>query len=239
MLHNQFFYSFQWLYFGRITAYKIKVFKVRRTRVKVCGITSLDDALSAIHNGVDAIGLNFWNKSSRAVSIEQAQEICRKLPVFVSIVALVVNAEKQFVEQLIADIPVNLLQFHGDESPDFCEQFGVPYVKVLRMHSEINLDLEFAKYSKANSILLDAYRKGTPGGTGESFDWERIPKKFRKDITLAGGLREDNVAQAIGKLRPYAVDVCGGVESSPGVKDNAKMQRFISAVQNADRSEYS
>ncbi|MBL4826561.1 MAG: phosphoribosylanthranilate isomerase [Spongiibacteraceae bacterium] len=211
---------------------------MRRTRVKICGITRSEDALAAVAAGADAIGLVFWEPSSRAVSIEQAAKICAQLPVFVSVVALIVNAERERVEQIIDKLPISVLQFHGDESPDFCRSFKLPYIKAIRVRPELDLDTEIKRYRDARGMLLDAFRKGMPGGTGESFDWELIPKEQRSQIILAGGLNADNVQQAVIQLRPFAVDVSGGLEFSPGQKDSQKISEFIRCVNKADQSEH-
>ncbi|MCR8921719.1 phosphoribosylanthranilate isomerase [Dasania sp. GY-MA-18] len=203
---------------------------VQRTRVKICGITSAADAQLAINAGADAIGLVFYAPSPRAVDIAQAQQICRSLPPFVTVVALLVNAEQAFVSELLSKVPVDLLQFHGDEPAAFCQQFGKPYLKAIRMRPELDLNACFNEYAAASAILLDAYRKGVPGGTGESFDWARIPANRPLPIVLAGGLEADNVAAAIAQVAPYAVDVSGGVEASPGRKDGLKIAAFMQAV---------
>jgi len=190
----------------------------------------------AVEAGVDAIGLNFWPSSKRVVTVAQAQEICAQLPAFVTVVALFVNAERTEIEQILRQVPVDLLQFHGDEEPAFCRMFSKPYVKALRMRSDIDLEAAAIKYSDASGLLLDAYRKGVPGGTGERFEWQRIPVNMRGQITLAGGLTADNVAEAVAAVAPYAVDVSGGVEQSAGVKHAAKISSFVDAVARADRS---
>lgn len=207
---------------------------VNRTRVKICGLTRPEDAHAAVAAGADAIGLVFWAPSSRAVTIEQASEICAGLPAFVTVVALVVDAEVKFVRQVLDRLPVGLLQFHGDESAGYCEQFASPFIKAIRVRPELDLAGEMQRFSAANGILLDAWRQGVPGGTGERFDWELIPSQYRSRIVLAGGLTPDNVGRAIDRVRPYGVDVSGGVEHSPGVKDTHKMNEFIRQVQQAD-----
>lgn len=208
---------------------------MRRTRVKVCGITSAGDAHHAIAAGADAIGLVFYPKSPRNVSIEQAKTICAGLPPFVSVVALCVDKPAEEVRALLSELPVGLLQFHGEESPDYCQQFDTPFIKALRVHSDVDVSRQIARYNKANGILLDTYRKGIPGGTGESFDWQLIPEAHRAGIVLAGGLSADNVAAAIAAVGPYAVDVSGGVERAPGVKDPAKINAFIEQVRKSDQ----
>ena len=201
---------------------------MQRTRVKICGITSIEDAAMAVESGADAIGLVFYEPSPRAVSLEQAQAICQSLPPFVTVVALVVNAEKSFIQHLLAALPIDVIQFHGDERAAFCEQFNRPFIKAIRMRPELVLSQCFAEFEQAKALLLDAYRKGVPGGTGEVFDWGRIPAQRDVPIVLAGGLNPDNVAAAIAKVKPYAVDVSGGVEQAPGLKDADKVKNFIS-----------
>jgi phosphoribosylanthranilate isomerase len=208
---------------------------LKRTRIKICGITRTEDAAAAVEAGADAIGLVFWEPSSRAVSLHQAIEICREVSAFVTVVALTVNAERDFIQRLLSELSVDLLQFHGDESAEQCQQYDHPYIKALRMRPELQLEQELINFSSAKGILLDAYRKGIPGGTGESFNWQLIAPAYRQQIILAGGLNPDNVAQAVNEVRPYAVDVSGGVEESPGVKDAHKIQQFISAAMQADR----
>lgn len=200
---------------------------VQRTRIKVCGITQVEDALVAFESGADAIGLVFYEHSSRVVSVEQASKIARALPPFVSVVALFVNAHIEYVEQVLAEVPVNLLQFHGDENRAECERYGWPYIKAIRMKEGLDVVSEMDKYPSASGFLLDAYRKGVPGGTGESFDWQRVPKSAQAPIILAGGLNSGNVAAAIGQVSPYAVDVSGGVEMKPGVKNQQLIKEFV------------
>ncbi|WP_019529876.1 phosphoribosylanthranilate isomerase [Dasania marina] len=210
---------------------------VQRTRIKICGITSKQDAQLAIAAGADAIGLVFYAASPRAVDIAQAQVICQALPPFVTVVALVVNPEQDFVTELIAKVPVDLLQFHGDEPAEFCQQFGKPYLKAIRMRPELDLAACFDQYAGASALLLDAYRKDVPGGTGECFDWARIPAQRPMPIVLAGGLAAGNVGAAIKQVAPYAVDVSGGVEAQPGRKNSAKITAFIRAVNSANRAD--
>ncbi|ARN76498.1 phosphoribosylanthranilate isomerase [Oceanicoccus sagamiensis] len=207
-----------------------------RTRIKICGITSPADALLAIEAGADAIGLVFYAPSSRSVTVAQAAEICAVIPAFVTIVALTVDAEPALMQQITTELPIDLLQFHGKESPEQCAQSGRPYMKAIRMRPELNLDEEIARFANARSILLDAYRKGVPGGTGESFDWDLIPAQYRSRIVLAGGLTPANIVAAVTQVKPYAVDVSGGVEASAGSKDNTKLVEFIEGVRRADAS---
>lgn len=203
------------------------------TRVKICGITRPEDALAAAKAGADAIGLVFYDKSPRAVDIGQAWEILDVLPPFVTTVGLFVNADAQTLEDILVEVPLDVLQFHGDETADFCEQFGHPYIKAIRMQAETDLQALGQDYAGAQGLLLDTYRPGVPGGTGETFDWALAQQSCDKPIILAGGLRPDNVAYAIEQVRPWAVDVSGGVEKEKGIKDSGKIDAFIQAVKQA------
>lgn len=205
-----------------------------RTRVKICGITNLSDAQSAVEAGCDALGFVFYSKSPRAVTPEQAAEIIANVPAFVTSVALFVNESSEIVNQVIAKTGIDLLQFHGDESAEFCSTFSRPYIKALRMKPELDLTAQFETYASSQGILLDAYTPGIPGGTGEMFDWSRIPEERTAKIILAGGLSAANVAKAIAQVSPYAVDVSGGVEASKGIKDSNKMTDFMSEVYRAN-----
>jgi len=198
-----------------------------RTRTKICGITNVEDALCAVDAGADAIGLVFYDLSPRCVEIEQAAKIQKALPPFVTTVALFVNPELDLVESVIEQVKIDVLQFHGDETPAFCEQFSRPYFKALRMKEGIDLYAECERYDSAQALLLDAYKPGVPGGTGETFDWARIPKDLSKAVILAGGLEPGNVAEAIEQVQPYAVDVSGGVEAKKGFKDAEKVIQFV------------
>lgn len=200
---------------------------MKSIRVKICGITSVADAQVAVEAGADAIGMVFYAPSPRAVTIDQARLIAQSVGPFVTIVGLFVDAEKTFIEEVLAKVSLHVLQFHGDESHEFCESFQRPYLKAIRMRPELDVENAIANYPNASGILLDAYRPGIPGGTGETFDWLRVPKSSTKPIILAGGLTPENVAQAINTTQVYGVDVSGGVESSPGKKDAQKVQTFI------------
>lgn len=210
---------------------------MRVTRIKICGITRIEDALAAAAVGADAIGLVFFAKSPRHVAIDRAAEICAALPPFVTTVGLFVDAGADQVGDVLERVPLDLLQFHGDESAAECERHGRPYIKALRMRPGIDLRGAVAGYGSARGILLDTYRPGLPGGTGESFDWSQVPSDLKTPIILAGGLSPDNVAEAVRRVRPWAVDVSGGVESAPGVKDSGRIADFVEAVRTADRSE--
>lgn len=196
-------------------------------RVKICGITRVEDALAAAAAGADAIGLVFYAGSPRAVGVEQARAIIAALPPFVTTVGLFVDAGRDELAHILASVPLDLLQFHGDESAEQCEGFGRPYIKALRVRAGDDIVARVADYPGAQGILLDAYVEGVPGGTGEAFDWSLIPQGLSKPLILAGGLRPDNVAAAVAQVRPYAVDVSGGVEASKGIKDAQKVGAFI------------
>lgn len=207
---------------------------MKRTRVKICGITRLEDAVAAIESGADALGFVFYEPSPRYVAPEAAAAIIAQLPAFVTTTALFVNESKAVIDRILRETRIDLLQFHGDEDPSFCDQFERPYIKALRMKPDLDLGAETEKYAKAQAILLDAYRPGVPGGTGEVFDWERIPEIHPAPIILAGGLTADNVAQAVETVAPYAVDVSGGVEKSKGIKDAEQVEKFINEVTRAN-----
>ncbi|BAW80746.1 N-(5'-phosphoribosyl)anthranilate isomerase [Candidatus Nitrosoglobus terrae] len=201
-----------------------------RIRVKFCGITRHEDAVHAAILGADAIGLVFYPQSPRAVNLQQACQIVKALPPFITVVGLFVDATMSYIQEVLDMVAIDTLQFHGDESPEECSRYNKPYIKAIRMITGVDL-LQLAQvYKNASALLLDTYQIGVPGGTGQVFDWNRIPKDFPKAIILAGGLSSENVTQAIMKVRPYAVDVSGGVEQSKGVKDAAKMAAFMRGV---------
>lgn len=201
-----------------------------RIHVKICGITRPYDALLAAHYGADAIGLVFYAPSPRAVSIEQAQEIIQVLPPFITTVGLFVNATAEFVQHVLAQLPLDILQFHGEESPEYCQSFSRPYIKALRMKPGTDVN-DFAQHhSTARAILLDTFVAGVQGGTGQTFDWKMIPKHCTKPLILAGGLTPENVTEAIRATRPYAVDVSGGVEKTKGIKDAHKISAFMKGI---------
>jgi len=204
-----------------------------RTRVKICGITRREDALEAVKQGADAIGLVFYPPSPRAVSIEQASRVVEGLPPFITVTGLFVNAEKSRIATVLSQTRIDLLQFHGNESPEACEGYGRPYIKAIRMREGVDLPALRRRYPGAAALLLDAYTEGVPGGTGNRFDWDRIPRDLDGTIILAGGLSPENVESAVRQVRPFAVDVSGGVESQKGVKDPAKMASFMRGVRSA------
>lgn len=205
---------------------------ITRTRVKICGITRPEDALVAVNCGVDALGLVFYPASPRALSIPQALELCRKIPVFVSKVGLFVDAEAAAVEAIIEQVPLNYLQFHGEEDEAFCASFGMPYIKAIRVKPDLNLIEAFDAYKSAAGFLLDAWHPDLAGGTGEVFDWSLLAdmQSIDKPLILAGGLNHSNVSTAINQLKPYAVDVSSGVEEQPGIKSAQKIKQFVEEV---------
>lgn len=203
------------------------------TRVKICGITRVEDAKAAANAGADAIGLVFDRRSPRCVEIERAAAIARELPPFVTLVGLFVDATSARVEEVLRDVRLTLLQFHGDEAPEQCSRYGRPYIKAIRMRDGVDLTHEAARYADASGLLLDSFVADQAGGSGTTFDWGRVPRDLSKPIVLAGGLTVDNVRDAIRRVRPAAVDVSSGVEVSKGIKDPKKIAAFIAAVREA------
>ena len=206
------------------------------TRIKICGIKHRDDALKAVESGADAIGLIFVEKSPRYASLTDARVIAESMPPFVTVVGLFMNASESEVREALKVVPLNLLQFHGDELPEFCDQFEMPYIKVLRMRENVNVVAFAQEYPNAAGILLDTYHKGVAGGTGQTFDWSLIPHDVPLPLILAGGLNPENVASAVETVKPYAVDVSSGVESEPAIKDHNKIEQFIKEVQRVGTS---
>ncbi|HEU4621428.1 MAG TPA: phosphoribosylanthranilate isomerase [Burkholderiaceae bacterium] len=209
---------------------------MNRTRIKICGITRREDADAAVLAGADAIGLVAYPKSPRYVGPELAASLAKALPPFVTPVALFVNATRDEVGAYLDQYPGYLLQFHGDEDADECEQFGNAYVKAARMVEGFDLDAFANQHPRAQGILVDAWSEGY-GGAGKTFDWSWLPERFDRPLVLSGGLEARNVAEAIARVRPWAVDVSSGVERSKGVKDASKIADFIKAVRAADLAE--
>lgn len=203
------------------------------TRIKICGITRAEDGLAAAQAGADAIGLVFYTPSPRHVSIAQAAEIARALPPFVTTVGLFVNPGAEEVEAVLHQLHLDLLQFHGEEPPEFCRRFGVPYLKAVRVKPGLDLVQYADFYPDAKGLLLDAYVEGKAGGTGQSFDWGLIPEQLPLPVVLSGGLDPTNVETAVRRVRPWAVDVSSGVEAARGIKDAAKIAAFVQGVRNA------
>ena len=207
-----------------------------RTRIKICGITRPEDGLTAVRCGADAIGLVFYPPSPRAVNLAQAQDIVSVLPPFVTVVGLFVDESRERLRQLLQSVRIDLLQFHGKESAKDCVGFNRPWIKAIRMRQDIDLAVLEKEYTAASGLLLDAYEAGRPGGTGNRFDWDRIPPQMASRIILAGGLNPENSESAVRQVRPYAVDVSGGVEVSRGIKDAGKIAAFIEGVKRGDNS---
>jgi phosphoribosylanthranilate isomerase len=206
-----------------------------RTRVKICGITSVGDGLAAARHGADAIGLIFYPPSPRLVTLERAREIAAGLPPFVARVAVFVNPAAADVHAVIRACRPDLLQFHGEETADFCRGFGVPYLRAFRVRPGVDLLESLSPFGDAAGWLLDAYRQELYGGTGEAFDWELVPRSLARPLILSGGLDAENVGAAICRVRPWAVDVSSGVEAAKGVKDERRIAAFMETVRSADQ----
>ncbi len=207
-----------------------------RTRIKICGFTQAEDAISAAALGVDAIGLVFYSPSPRNISITQARGIIRKLPAFVSIVALFVNETEKQIRTILDQIPIDILQFHGDEPPEQCRAYNKPYIKAVQMRPNLNLVDYAAAYDDASAILVDAYHPDAKGGTGHQFNWDLLPENSDFPLILAGGLGPENASTAVKIAKPYALDVSSGVEIEKGIKDAGKMKQFIEQVYQGDKS---
>lgn len=201
-----------------------------RTRIKICGITRPEDALTVAQTGADAIGLVFYKKSPRAVTVAQAQAIVSVLPPFVTRVGLFVDATQAELDAVLDNVELDIVQFHGNETLAQCEAAGKEYMKAVRVRETSDIIDALERYPSASALLLDAYHPEKPGGTGETFDWDKIPPDLSKPFVLAGGLTADNVQTAITAVRPYAVDVSGGVEASKGIKCAEKIKQFVEAV---------
>ncbi|MGC8119024.1 phosphoribosylanthranilate isomerase [Marinobacter sp. VGCF2001] len=199
-------------------------------RVKICGLTRRQDVQAAIDCGAHAIGLVFYPPSPRSVSMEVARELGSMIPAFVTVTGLFVNPEREFVEDVLKTVPLDLLQFHGDESPDFCRSFGRRWIKAVRVREAGQIEQACADYHQASGLLVDAWDPNHYGGTGQSFNWSLIPEQRPLPLILAGGLSSANVARAIEQVRPWAVDVSGGVEECKGKKDATKLSQFFKEV---------
>ncbi len=203
-------------------------------RIKICGLTRKQDVQDAVAAGADALGFVLYAPSPRAVTAEQAAQLLQSVPAFVTSVALFVNESAEEIKRVLSICPFDLLQFHGDESADFCRQFNRPYMKAIRVRRASDIEDAVHQYPDSKALLLDAYVENLPGGTGQAFDWRLIPQ-LSVPWVLAGGLKANNVAAAINQVQPFAVDISGGVEASKGIKDRQKIQEFISEVRNAER----
>jgi len=207
---------------------------MRRTRTKICGLTKPLDAVVAAELGADAIGLVFYDKSPRNVTLQQADEILSALPAFVTSVGLFLNPSSEHVEAVTSRLALDCLQFHGAETHEFITQFGRPYIKALGMQDNVPVVDRMAEYPDSLGYLLDSHASGEAGGSGETFDWESIPAALRPMMIVAGGITPHNVAECISRIRPYAIDVSSGVESAPGIKDRKKMENLFGAIKRAD-----
>lgn len=199
-------------------------------RAKICGITRLEDAKAAVHYGADAIGFVFWNGSARYIAPERAREIIAELPPFISAVGVYVDPDAAWVEESSSVARLSLLQFHGNEEPDFCERFFLPYIKAVRVRAGLDLLQYATRYTGARGLLMDTYVEGEPGGTGNAFDWDLIPRNLPLPVILSGGLQAENVAEAIRRAQPSAVDVSSGVETARGIKNPQKIAAFMRGV---------
>ncbi|HIG07999.1 MAG: phosphoribosylanthranilate isomerase [Methylococcales bacterium] len=206
-----------------------------RTRIKVCGFTDPENAVAAASEGIDAIGLVFYPPSPRHVTLEQAQKIVAAVPAFVTTVGLFVDASQGAIEEVLSQVPIDLIQFHGDETATFCRSLGRPFVKAVRMRPETDLMQIAEDFYDASALLLDTYHPDLKGGTGHHFDWNLIPENFPIPIVLAGGIGVENAQQAIGQAQPYALDVSSGVERYKGMKDITKIVALITEVELGDR----
>ncbi|SEN12023.1 phosphoribosylanthranilate isomerase [Nitrosomonas marina] len=199
-------------------------------RVKICGITRTEDALAAVDSGADAIGFVFWPNSARYITPHEAAEISADIPAFINTVGVYVDPEPEWVNETVQIAKLSLLQFHGNETRDFCDQFFLPYIKAIRVREDVDL-LQYAnRYDTAKGLLLDTYTKNMPGGTGHKFDWNLIPRQLPLPVILSGGLNAENISMAIKQVRPWAVDVSSGVESAKGIKDEQKISAFMRGV---------
>lgn len=201
-----------------------------RLRVKMCGMTRREDVLHAVNLGVDAIGLIFYPESSRYVSVDHAQMLLKKLPPLVNAVAVLVNPEPKLVHQILTELPIQLLQFHGEESAIFCQQFGKPYIKAIHADSAATIQQAMHDFEQASALLLDTPSQHARGGTGQVFNWNIIPQQPSMPIILAGGLNDENISEALSMCHPYAVDLCSGIEERAGIKDHTKMSRFMNKI---------
>lgn len=205
-----------------------------RTRVKICGITRPQDAQAVAAAGADSIGLVFYQKSSRNVSIQQALKIVAGLPPFIAVTGLFLDANRAFIREVIEQLPLTLLQFHGDESPADCRGYGLPYLKAIGMQENTQVKAYAENYADSAGFLLDSHAQGAAGGTGETFNWNQFPQDLEQRAILAGGLNPDNIAAAIEAANPWGVDLSSGVESSPGIKDVAKIEALMKEVIRVD-----
>lgn len=207
---------------------------IGRTRVKICGLTREEDVDAAVAAGADALGFVLWPGSKRAIEVARLAQLAARVPAFVTRVGLFVDQPVDFIRR--CEPYLDLVQYHGDEAPALCTRTMRPWIKALRMRDGLDVEAAAQAYDESRGLLLDAYKPGVPGGTGDTFDWSRIPASLAKPVILAGGLTATNVGEAIRTVRPYAVDVSGGVERSPGIKEPARIRAFIDQVSLAQQS---
>ncbi|HFE37441.1 MAG TPA: phosphoribosylanthranilate isomerase [Gammaproteobacteria bacterium] len=206
-----------------------------RTRIKICGLTRAQDVAHAIDLGVDALGFVFVEKSPRCVKIKQAKSLIRHMPPFVQTVGLFMNQTEQEIREVLQEIPLNLLQFHGEEAARFCVSFNMPYIKAIPMGGGVDPLQYAAQHPDSSGFLLDSHALGEAGGSGDVFDWQKIPQGFDRPLILAGGLNVGNVCRAVQQVKPYGVDVSSGVEVAKGLKDWEKMAAFVRGVREGDK----
>ena len=207
---------------------------MKRTRVKICGITRVEDAAAVVQHGADALGLVFYPDSPRCIDTARAREIAESVAPFVTVVGLFVNANPDSIRHIIETVPVGLLQFHGDEDNDLCKSFGRPFIKSIAIHEDLDAGSRIERYPDAAGFLLDAWQPQSHGGGGEVFDWDTIPESIPAPLILAGGLTPGNVATAITAVHPYAVDVSSSVEMAKGIKSADKIAAFMQGVEDSD-----
>lgn len=207
---------------------------INRTRIKICGINNLDDAMQVARSGADALGLVMHKPSPRSVDIEVAAEIRRQMPAFITVTALFLDESADWIQQVIDRVRPDCLQFHGTESPEFCQSWNRPYIKAIPMGSVDDIEAYATSYPGCQGFLLDSHVAGRQGGSGDTFDWSLIPSTFQYPLILAGGLSPSNVAEAVTQVQPWAVDVSSGVESEKGVKDRALIRQFCEEVLRVD-----
>ena len=208
-----------------------------RTRIKICGITRVEDAEAVVQHGADALGLVFYEKSPRCVDHDQARSIVAATSPFVSVVGLFVNADSRAVNAVLDRVPLGLLQFHGSEDNDSCNSFGLPFIKSIAMRDGIDVLSQMESYPDAAGFLLDTWQPAIHGGGGTTFDWQTVPENSPAPLILAGGLSPANVTEAVTSTQPYAVDVSSGVESEKGIKSAEKIAAFIEGVRRSDTSD--
>ena len=202
----------------------------KRVRVKMCGMMRSEDVDFAVALGVDALGFVFYEQSTRYITIDEVANLLVDIPPFITLTAVLVNPSPELVWRIIKELPINLLQFHGDETPEFCQSFPLPYIKMLNPYPTVKMSSELHRFNSAQAILFDTPSQSIRGGSGCTFDWSMIPKGITKPYLVAGGLNEFNVQDALRTSAPYGVDVCSGVEAMPGIKDHIKMSRFVAAL---------